>query len=67
MGGRVTGGPFDLGVAGLLDLRNEVHSGRKVLAVKEQLALLDMALRVHRLRLQLEKERGRLAKGEGFL
>lgn len=59
-------GLFDVGVQGLLDLKNEIRMGRKVLNVKEQEALLDMALRVHRLRLQLEKERKRLAEGEGL-
>lgn len=59
-------GLFDVGVQGLLDLKNEIRMGRKVLNVKEQEALLDMALRVHRLRLQLEQERARLAEGEGL-
>ena len=55
-----------LSVTDLIALRREIETGRRALSVKEQVALLDVVLKVHKLKHQLEIDRKRLAEGGGL-
>lgn len=64
VGGRVS--LTSLSVTDLISLRREIETGRRALEPKEQVALLDVVLRVYKLKHKLEAERKRLAEGGGL-
>ena len=55
-----------LSVTDLIALRREIDMGRRALEPKEQVALLDVVLRVYKLKHKLEAERTRLLEGKGL-